>query len=350
MYYLKEDKRIKSKIVVEALKNRNDYIDLLRFLGLSLIILAHVNPPDFIFQIRCFDVPLMVFISGLAFGGKNVDPSFMMFYLPRIKRLLIPVYLFLSIYFLFFHFCCRINYTPQYIINSFLLLKNNSIGFLWIIRVFLLVMIATPALLSISKKFSAKLLLTSLAAIIIFQELLSIVSSGLSSIPILGAIWDETIPFLTGYSICFLFGCYARNANPCDEKKILISLIIALTFFSGIWFIVNGEICQLQKFKYPPQHIYILYGITISCLLWYARRISQSIPRFILFIGNNTLWIYLWHIIVLIAIAKFFPSAHWGWQYLLTYFLSVILFGGQYLLVSKFNGTKRIQCLKYLIG
>lgn len=42
---------------------RNNCIDLLRFWGLSLIILAHVNPPGILFHIRCFDVPLMLFVS-----------------------------------------------------------------------------------------------------------------------------------------------------------------------------------------------------------------------------------------------------------------------------------------------
>ena len=47
---------------------RDKRIDLLRFIGLSMIILAHVTPPDVIMQIRNFDVPLMVIISGISFA------------------------------------------------------------------------------------------------------------------------------------------------------------------------------------------------------------------------------------------------------------------------------------------
>lgn len=46
---------------------RDLHIDFLRFIGISLIILAHVEAPSGITQFRCFDVPLMVFVSGLSF-------------------------------------------------------------------------------------------------------------------------------------------------------------------------------------------------------------------------------------------------------------------------------------------
>jgi fucose 4-O-acetylase-like acetyltransferase len=49
-------------------KQRVKSVDFLRFLGLSLIILAHVTPQGLVFQIRNFDVPLMVFISGVSFA------------------------------------------------------------------------------------------------------------------------------------------------------------------------------------------------------------------------------------------------------------------------------------------
>lgn len=46
---------------------RNMTVDAMRCFGLLLIILAHVSPPDTLFQIRTFDVPMMVFISGMSY-------------------------------------------------------------------------------------------------------------------------------------------------------------------------------------------------------------------------------------------------------------------------------------------
>jgi fucose 4-O-acetylase-like acetyltransferase len=57
----------------ESLNNRDLRIDILRVAGLLLIILAHVSPPFLLFQFRTFDVPLMVFVSGLSYlaAGKK---------------------------------------------------------------------------------------------------------------------------------------------------------------------------------------------------------------------------------------------------------------------------------------
>lgn len=46
---------------------RNMTIDVMRVMGLLLIILAHVNPPGILFQFRTFDVPMMIFVSGVSF-------------------------------------------------------------------------------------------------------------------------------------------------------------------------------------------------------------------------------------------------------------------------------------------
>ena len=45
------------------LMTRNYTYDLLKVIALICILLAHVNPPGVIFQLRNFDVPLMILIS-----------------------------------------------------------------------------------------------------------------------------------------------------------------------------------------------------------------------------------------------------------------------------------------------
>lgn len=55
---------------------RDDTVDVLRFIGLAMIILAHVDSPSVLFQLRNFDVPLIVLISSMLFGlsYKNNTP------------------------------------------------------------------------------------------------------------------------------------------------------------------------------------------------------------------------------------------------------------------------------------
>lgn len=63
-----------------ATKSRRDVtIDLLRFIALTCIIIAHINPSPLLFQLRNFDVPLMVFLSGVSFrisSGNNDGYSY----------------------------------------------------------------------------------------------------------------------------------------------------------------------------------------------------------------------------------------------------------------------------------
>ena len=80
---------------------RDEKIDFLRFLCLAMIILAHMYPPGIIFQIRNFDVPLMVLVASLSFRASFRAQAYMSYLWSRAKRLILPVWIFLSIYFLF---------------------------------------------------------------------------------------------------------------------------------------------------------------------------------------------------------------------------------------------------------
>jgi len=82
---------------------RDERIDVLRFIGLAMIILAHVGPPGVILQARNFDVPLMLIVAGLSFHSSYRDEPYLSYLWKRIKRLVFPVWLFLSIYFLIIH-------------------------------------------------------------------------------------------------------------------------------------------------------------------------------------------------------------------------------------------------------
>ena len=55
---------------------RNTNYDLMRFIGISCIVLAHSSAPDIVDQLRNFDVPLMVVVSGISFvqfSSKNYN-------------------------------------------------------------------------------------------------------------------------------------------------------------------------------------------------------------------------------------------------------------------------------------
>lgn len=130
------------------MESRSIKIDILKCIGLFLIILAHVEVSNsVILELRSFDVVLMVFLSGiLSVNSYNKEKNDVRYVVKRIKRLLIPTYIFLTIYFLCNYVVGWLFSLPVYnfhtIWTSYLLL--DGIGYVWIIRVYLLCAVVVP--------------------------------------------------------------------------------------------------------------------------------------------------------------------------------------------------------------
>jgi len=224
---------------------RNNYIDFLRFIGVFFIVLAHVNAPHTISQLRCFDVPLMIFISGLAFSGKHVSASWKEFYFPRIKRLIIPVYLFLTCFFLLLYI---LNIRPSFyeIADSYLLLNNGYVNYVWIIRIFLLIMIITPYLIRLNNNLSFQQFWIVLIVGMICNEFISTICAGLSSEWFLNRIIIETIPYSIGYSLVFISGLRLRNIEIAEEKMNRTILLILFTIGLLIYIYIHGTFISIS--------------------------------------------------------------------------------------------------------
>ena len=79
-------------------------IDFLKTVGLLCIILAHVGAPDWLMMIRSFDVPLMVILSALLAGRSyakhaRTGKTVLSYYAARVKRLVLPTWIFLTLFF-----------------------------------------------------------------------------------------------------------------------------------------------------------------------------------------------------------------------------------------------------------
>ncbi len=80
----------------------------------------------------------MLFVSGLAYGNKDVKSSWKQFYLPRIKKLLIPVYLFVMVDLAAYIITNR-TLSTQTVIRTLFLCEDGAVGYIWIFRVFILI-------------------------------------------------------------------------------------------------------------------------------------------------------------------------------------------------------------------
>jgi len=70
-------------------------LNLLRAIGLLSIILAHVNPPSLLFQLRTFDVIMMVCVSTISYTDYARPKPYKDYLIGRIKRLLFPTWEFI---------------------------------------------------------------------------------------------------------------------------------------------------------------------------------------------------------------------------------------------------------------
>ncbi len=316
---------------MNKLSNQRDQsIDILRFLGLTCIMLAHVAPPNGIFQLRTFDVPMMVFISGLSYAGRSFS-DYGKFVKQRLLRLLFPVYTFVTCFFLIHLILVQLSVVPQIpintIIGTYTLCLNPSIGYLWIIRIFMIVMLITPLLCKISEKIKSDYLFIALiAALTVGQHLLI----GLIQPLKIGRVADEYILCLA-YAIPFLVGLRMKNATN-GFKWLLTALFAAAFLVMAISVSSSHEswLC-MQLFKYPPKVYFLLWGVLVSSILWCAKDILLRLLNFklIYFVAQNTIWIYLWHIPFALFFMDYCVDLHWALKLMIVYGSAITLFSIQ---------------------
>jgi len=296
-----------------------DYrIDFLRFLGFALIILAHIQPPNLIFTLRVFDVPMMMLISGASCSLSTSKDTYFQYVIKRFKRLVLPLWMFLALF-----FCMRYALgdpcSISIMLSSFTGIKG--IGYVWIIRVFFIVAILWPFIKRFSESISSNwtyLALIGAACLaneIFVQGTLKFLNNG-STRFFLNNFWDGIT-----YSLLFAIGL---RFHKYSNKQFLLICVCSLLIFIGCATLIycnSGDFKSFKNFKYPPRLYFLSYGIIASIVCWYLskyiNRLKPILPV-ILFLGQNTLWIYFWHIVYL------YVFKHYETNFIARYFIIII--------------------------
>ena len=334
------------------MKSRDLYIDLLRFLGLSLIILAHINSPMGLHQFRCFDVPLMLFVSGLT-ASSSRHYRYVDYVTNRTKRLIIPVWMFLAaylpiLYFVQFKFLPEQYLTGEMIVRSFLLL-DNSIGYVWIIRIFLIVMLATPFILKLNNRIeNIRLFVFVIVAAVFALEGIHLIGVQCDKESVASFVLVDIIQYGIAYSIPFMLGVRCRNAEKKEQHKLLAFVIVVFTVSLVYYVFSYGLPIRITpNFKTPPHSYYIVYGCFVSVVLWQMKtKISKWLTnKYFILLGQNTIWIYLWH--MPFALVSNRLSDSWVVRYIFVYGTAILIFMIQRSIVNKINSD---FARKYLLG
>lgn len=326
---------------------RSSLIDCLRFIGLSLIILAHMPPPYILFNLRCFDVPMMLFVSGMAYSNRPIDFS-ILFFVRRLLRLIIPVYIFLTVYFflviiLKFLVGIDLGINMQDIIGSYVLI--GGIGYVWIIRVFLLISFLTPILMTIEQNIHNDTILFLLivgASVLLSMAIHMGIGGG-------NLFVREYVYYAAGYSIPFIVGLRVMHMRRFHIFFLLIAIIMVLLCSKKIW---EGErLLEINALKYPPQTYFLFYGLFVSLVCYKTcsyMHLDKHLPAICRFIGMNSIWIYLYHIpLVQITGTSALP---WWIRYFLVYAIAVIICYIQVRIVQRLRLRHDRAIYKYLEG
>lgn len=327
---------------------RNSKIDLLRFIGLSMIIFAHIGSYGVLFQIRNFDVPLMVLVSGMSFGlSYKVNEKYLNYLWKRVKRLIFPVWIFLTIYFI-----SLLMLDPQSldlafkkVITSYLLI--SGIGYVWIIKVFILVAMISPLIFKLHTKISShKKYFLLLALIFIIYEFLRYLS-----LPYIQNGAGKAISYITHYivpyGVVFAVGLRIPLLKNVQIKYISIVCFLLFAITAVGLYLFYGHFVPTQNYKYPPSIYYFSYALFVSCTLWYYSKEIEAIfskikiEKVITFMAHNSIWIYLWHI----PIVKYF-NAHFLIKYIVVISLATLLAFMQVYFVKKIITKLSSETLK----
>lgn len=305
------------------MKERNFTIDIMRTLGILLIILAHMNPnqADPVFQIRTFDVPMMIFISGASFflAGKS-EQSYFLYVWSRVKRLVFPVWVFLAFFYLItFLFNIEITrWTLNYntITTSFKL--ESGFGYVWIIKVFLIVALLSPIYIMIINKIGG------MKTIFLFTLMCLVITFLYFNHPnktngLVRFILDDNFIYSISYGLMFVIGYLISSLGKGKISIVFVINISLLVFFCAFYF----DNFRMNDYKYPPTIVYISYAIVMSIIIYsILNHLSFNNKSFIYIvnlIAPNTIWIYLWHIPMI-----FITNAYFGKNYIINLVITVL--------------------------
>ena len=248
------DKQLQSQTC--AIEGRECFIDYLKTFGLFCLFLAHVGAPSLIHELRGFDVPFLVFISGyLAVPSLSRKSSSSAYLMKRILRLAVPAWIFLCVFYL-----CMVlvGVTPpiEEVIRSFLFQRNSGLaGGVWIIWVYI-------ACAIISKAYASRRFYIVLIGVIIAYELL------LTFTPLAAnSLFYYTLFTFVPYGCVLALGMRFRQMPNWERWAVAIAATIVHLGFVACHYSAYGAYPVLDACKYPPSLYYLTYSIPVSILL-----------------------------------------------------------------------------------
>ena len=338
---------------IKQTKGRLYYIDFLKCIGLTGIIIAHVGSPSWVMMLRSFDVPLMVILSSILANRSyskysSSKTSVIDYYMSRIKRLVIPTWVFLTFYFVFKYIVTGSGESVKYYLASFLLTRYG-IGYVWVILIYLYSAMLIP--LFAKFKLSIKGVVIVVISYVIY-EIAYHYGLGLNG-GMVQYFVDSTFYYIIPYGLITYLGYNYNKMTAKAKYVILLTSSIAFISLAIYYWADTGTFQLVQIAKYPPRLYYLSYGIACSfVLLMICERKNRALfeNKIVRFISSHSMWIYLWHIFVLTVYEKLKLPEIWFIKLIVVYIISSVIVMIINKLLDCLERRHHLSCIKYLRG
>lgn len=280
----------------EGKRERIDYVDFLKAIALTGIFIAHTGPPGWMMMLRCFDVPLMVFLSGML-GLRSYERRAARqggtgrYYLSRFKRLVFPVWIFLVLYFTLDYLLRGSLREGMYYVWSFLLTRYRM-DYVWIILIYLYCALLTPLFSRIRPDLKGWALV---GAAYLAYEAACYFRLGTEV-----RLIDATLLYLIPYGAAAWLGARYRDMSGKMRMCVLaastfvfIALAVYYRFRMGVFYAADNA-------KYPPRAYFLSYGVMCAfALTLFCEKVSLRVyaSRPVRFVSSHSMWLYLWQIL-----------------------------------------------------
>lgn len=344
------------------MNKRNVTFDLLKFIGMNLIIFAHCqNKPPNLDYLRNFEVILLMLVSAMLNYNKyetsrNFDKELFRKVILRIRRLIIPTWFFLCCFFLCIFFVTQVRKVPfPYSVNTILesFLMINGIGYVWIMLCYCWVAIGLPMLIIVFNKWNIsnvlKMIILGMGFIV--YEILRMFL--LNQPDMVSYYIKNTVMYFVGYCfICFIPYALKKYLNLNFLKQGIGFLAIHVGGLLIVRVLKIDALQLMSSSKYPPSFFYITYGLGASLIL-YALLVNlkidsdSAIGKIVTVFGKHSQWIYFDHIFAIFIYNEVCGSLKWYGMFVFVFAIALLLllFERLFVILLKRTMMERIKII-----
>lgn len=290
-------------------KHRDMHIDVLRAMAILWMIVMHINPSfpqyawaNFIWNIGQWVVPAFILCS-IAVDRENVQSfkGYVSYLIKRLKRLLVPYYLWLISYLFLTVVLGGKVLTFSYVWKNILLVGGSNYN--WLIFLFVIVTVAVPVLRFIAHKsevWSVLFYFVAASVSVIFVQNRSYFNANYR--------WWMIIPWW-GITLAVILLLQWWKKKRYANIAALFITSLSVYWYWYLYFLRNGASTHTFPHKYPPDIYFFNFGIwsvIVAFVLTFflARRLNPSgyISRFLTFTSKFSYTIFFVHILVLYVV------------------------------------------------